>query len=90
MRLRCVAVDDGTVTWEASERIQGGTLILVGDKLLMHAESGELWVFKANPDKFELIRRSQITRAGHRSHAAYANGILYARDAEKMVAVRMR
>ncbi|MEZ5385720.1 MAG: PQQ-binding-like beta-propeller repeat protein [Prosthecobacter sp.] len=90
MRPRCVAVDDGTVTWEASERIQGGTLILVGDKLLMHAESGELWVFNANPDKFELIRRSQITRAGHRSHAAYANGILYARDAEKMVAVRMR
>ncbi len=90
MTLRCVAVADGKVAWEAPERIQGGTLILVGDKLLMHAESGELWAFKAVPNGFDLIRRSQITRAGHRSHAAYAEGLLYARDAEKMVVVRMK
>lgn len=90
MKLRCVAVADGKVAWEAPERIQGGTLILVGDKLLMHTEAGELWVFKATPGEFDLIRRSQITRAGHRSHPAFANGILYARDAEKMVAVRVK
>lgn len=90
MKLRCVTVANGKVAWEAPERIQGGTLILVGDKLLMHAESGELWVFKATPEKFDLIRRSQITRAGHRSHTAFAKGLLYARDAEKMVVVRVK
>lgn len=90
MTLRCVSVADGKVDWEAPERIQGGTLFLVGDKLLMHTESGELWIFRAESAKFDLIRRSQITRAGHRSHAAYAAGVLYARDAEKLVAVRVR
>lgn len=90
MTLRCISVADGTVAWEAPERIQGGTLILVGDKLLMHTESGELWIFTATPKKFDLLQRSQITRAGHRSHDAFANGLLYARDAEKMVVLKVK
>lgn len=90
MTLRCVAVASGKVVWEAPDRIQGGTLIVVGDKVFMHTESGELWIFKAAADKFDLLSRSQITRAGHRSHAAFAGGLLYARDAEKMVVVRVK
>lgn len=90
MQLRCINVKDGKVAWEAPDRIQGGTLILVGDKLLLHSEEGELWIFKATPDKFDLIRRSQITRAGHRSHAAFSNGLLYTRDAEKLVVAKVK
>lgn len=90
MKLRCVAVADGKVAWEAPESIQGGTMIRVGGNLLLHGESGELWIFKATPEKFDLIRSSQITRAGHRSHAAFADGLLFARDAEKLVAVRVK
>jgi hypothetical protein len=90
MTLRCISVADGNVCWEAPESIQGGTLILVDDKLLLHTESGELWIFKATPEKFDLLRSTQITRAGHRSHAAYSNGLLFARDAEKMVVVKVK
>lgn len=90
MTLRCIAVADGKVAWEAPDRLQGGTLILVGDKLLLHTESGELWIIQAMPEKFQLLRSSQITRAGHRSHAAFANSLLYARDAEKMVVVKVK
>jgi outer membrane protein assembly factor BamB len=90
MTLRCISVADGKVAWEAPDRIQGGTLIAVGGKLLLHAESGELLIFKASPSKFDLLNRSQITRAGHRSHDAFANGLLYARDAEKMVVVKVK
>lgn len=90
MTLRCISVADGKVAWEAPDRLQGGTLILVGDKLLLHTESGELWIIQATPEKFQLLRSSQITRAGHRSHAAFANGLLYARDAEKMVVVKVK
>lgn len=90
MTLRCISVADGKVAWEAPDRLQGGTLILVGDKLLLHTESGELWIIQATPEKFQLLRSSQITRAGHRSHAAFANSLLYARDAEKMVVVKVK
>lgn len=88
--LRCVAVANGKVVWEAPDSIRGGTLIRVGDKMLLHSEDGELWIFEAAPAKFELLSRSQITRAGHRSHAAFSNGLLYARDAEKMVVVKVK
>lgn len=90
MVLRCIAVADGKIAWEAPERLPGGTLLLVGDKLLLHSETGELWIFTANPAKFDLQQRSQITRAGHRSHDAFSNGLLYARDAEKMVVVKVK
>jgi outer membrane protein assembly factor BamB len=90
MTLRCISVADGKVVWEAPDRIQGGTLVLVGNKLLLHTESGELWIFKATPAKFDLLRSTQITRAGHRSHAAFSNGLIFARDAEKMVVVRVK
>lgn len=90
MSLRCISVADGSVVWEAPDTLAGGTLIRVGDKILLHSEDGELWIFKAAPAKFELLSRSQITRAGHRSHAAFSHGLLYARDAEKMVVVRVK
>lgn len=90
MTLRCVSAADGKVIWEAPDSIPGGTLVRVGDKILMHTEDGELWIFKATADKFEMLSRSQITRAGHRSHAAFSHGMLYARDAEKMVVLKVK
>jgi outer membrane protein assembly factor BamB len=90
MTLRCIAVADGKIAWEASDHLQGGTLILVGDKILLHSEAGELWIFTADPQKFNLLQRSQITRAGHRSHDAFSNGQLYARDAEKLVVLKVK
>ncbi len=86
--LRCVELATGKVCWE-SPQIPGGTLLLAGDKLLVVTEQGELWVVKAAADAFDQILTTQILRSSHRSHAAYANGILYARDTEKMVAVRL-
>jgi outer membrane protein assembly factor BamB len=90
MKLRCLEVATGKMVWEAPDGIPGGTLIAVGDKLLIVTEQGELWIVRASPEKFDRLTAIQITRAGHRSHAAYANGILYARDAEKLVAVKLR
>jgi len=90
MKLRCISLADGRVKWEAPDKIPGGTLIAVKDKLLIVTEQGELWVVRAAPGKYEQLSAHQILRAGHRSHAAYADGVLYARDAEKLVAVRLR
>lgn len=87
--LRCISLDAGKVLWD-SPKIPGGTLLLVGDKLLVVTEQGELWLVRATPEKFEQLGAVQILRAGHRSHAAYANGILYARDAEHLAAFRLR
>lgn len=87
--LRGIDLDTGKVNWDSPE-VPGGTVILVGDKLLVVTEQGELWLVRATPEKFDQLSAVQILRAGHRSHAAYADGMLYARDAEKMVALKLR
>lgn len=90
MKLRCVRVADGEVVWEAPDKLPGGTLQLVRDRLLIVTEQGELWVVPASPAGFDKQLVVQILRAGHRSHAAFADGVLYARDSEELVAVPLR
>ena len=88
MTLRCVSTDKGEVKWE-SPRCRGGTVMLVKDRLLVVTEDGEAWIVRASADAFDQLATAQVTRAGHRSYPAYANGILYARDGQKLVAVRI-
>jgi outer membrane protein assembly factor BamB len=90
MNLRCIEIATGKVAWEDPDGVPGGTLIAVGDKLLVVTERGELWVVRATPEKFQQLAAIQILRAGHRSHAAYSDGILYARDSEHLIAVKLR
>lgn len=90
MKLRCVRVADGELMWEAPDRLPGGTLLVVRDRLLIVTEQGEMWVVPATPEKFEKALAVQILRAGHRSHAAFADGLLFARDSEELVAVPLR
>lgn len=90
MKLRCVRLADGEVVWEAPDKLPGGTLQLVGDRLLIVTEQGELWVVPASPAGFDKVLAVQILRAGHRSHAAFADGVLFARDSEELVALPLR
>jgi outer membrane protein assembly factor BamB len=62
----------------------------VKDMLVVVTEAGELWLVEAAPDKFNQVASGQILHAGHRSFPAFANGILYARDAKELVAVDLR
>lgn len=86
--LRCFSTTSHKALWD-SPRVKGGTLLRVKEKLLVVTESGELWVVPATPAKFDPIATIQIMRAGHRSFPAYSNGVLYTRDAEKLVAVKV-
>ncbi|GEP40967.1 PQQ-binding-like beta-propeller repeat protein [Brevifollis gellanilyticus] len=89
MKLRCIEIATGKVAWEDEEEVRGGTMIVVNDKLLVFTEMGELWLVRANPAKYEKLAAVQVTRAGHRCHAALADGVLYLRDAEKLVALKL-
>ena len=88
MTLRCLSLQDKKLKWESPE-VPGGTILLIGDKLLVLTEGGELWIVKASPEKFDQLASVQILRSGHRSHAAYSDGVYYARDGQTLVAVRV-
>jgi outer membrane protein assembly factor BamB len=90
MKLRCIRIADGSVAWEDPDSVPGGTLIAAGDKLLVITERGELWLVRGTAEKFDQISYVQILRAGHRSHAAYADGMLYARDSESLIGLKLK
>jgi hypothetical protein len=66
-----------------------GECIAADGKLILITEKGELILIKQSPEKFTELDRAQILGATHRSPPALANGIFYARDKDKLVAVNL-
>jgi hypothetical protein len=87
--LRCVELNTGKVRW-SQNHFGGGTLMVVGEKLLILAESGELIAAPATPEKFSPLARAQIIGSEVRSHPALANGLFYARDKNTLVCIDLR
>lgn len=78
----------GDLLW-SSERMPAGSVIRVGDRLLLLLESGELLLAAASREKFELLSRAQILGRETRAFPAVANGLLFARDKDTLVCLRL-
>lgn len=50
--MECARVEDGTRVWKQRGRFGHGQLLLVGDKLLVHSESGTLYLLQATPEEY--------------------------------------
>ena len=88
-RLRCVELATGKVRW-SEDRFGAGFILVIGGRLLILTERGELIVAPASPDKFAPAARAQILGANLRAHPALADGIFFARDQGQMIAVDLR
>ena len=80
-------VADGVVRW--SQRLPAGSVLLAAETLVVLTEKGELIVAPATPDGFKPSDRGNILAATTRAFPALSNGLLYARDGKKLVAVRL-
>ncbi len=87
--LNCVSWNTGQVQWSQPE-IRNGSIALIGNRLLILQENGELILAAADPQRFQELDRAQILPAGVRAHPAFANGILYARSPKYLAAFRLR
>jgi outer membrane protein assembly factor BamB len=87
--LRAVDLATGTVRW-TQDRFMAGTIILAGDRLVVLRESGELLIAAASPDKFTPLASAAILPESVRAPAALADGILYARNENTLVAIDLR
>ncbi len=83
--LRCVEWASGRVRWTAPN-VAIGTASVVGDKLLILQENGELVLARARPERYEELDRAQILPSQVRAYPALANGTIYARSTKKLVA----
>lgn len=88
-RLRCVDLKKGELLWEDEDGVPGGTLLACGNRALVLTEQGELWLLEVAGEATRKLGKLQVCRAGHRSHAAYGNGVLLLRDGSQWLALRL-
>ncbi len=87
--LRCIAWADGKILWK-TERLPAGSLILADNTLLILTERGELLAAPADPTRYELRWRAQLTGADTRAAPAFSEGFLFARDRRQLVCADLR
>jgi outer membrane protein assembly factor BamB len=89
--LVCMNADTQEVRWR--ERTGAGTLITVGDDLvILGQDTGELQIARVSPEAFTLRHRVPLLEAGTRAVTgpSFANGQLYVRNLNEIVAFRVR
>lgn len=86
--LQCVEMETGKIKW--SERGFGpGNCILVGNKLVVLSDAGELVVADAKPDSYNEISRTKVLEGKCWSTPAYSNGRVYIRSTEEGACVAL-
>jgi outer membrane protein assembly factor BamB len=77
--LQCVELATGEIKWE-KKGFGPGNCILVGEKLVVLSDSGELVLVKAVPDAYEELARAKVLKGKCWSTPAYSDGKVYVRS----------
>jgi outer membrane protein assembly factor BamB len=86
---RAVELRTGKVRW-SQDRFRGGSVSLVGDRLLILRETGELILAAASPDGFKPFARAQVLPPTLRAYPALSDGFLYVRNDNTLVCLDLR
>jgi outer membrane protein assembly factor BamB len=87
--LRCIDWKTGEVRW-SKDQFGCGSMIRVGDLLVILNENGELVLVEATSRSFKELARAPVLGAGCRAQIALSNGKLYARDTKKLVCLELK
>ena len=74
----------------STPRFGAGSVTLAGNRLVIVRESGELLLAAASPKSFQQIAAAQVLPATVRAYPALADGVLYVRNDDTLVAVDLR
>ena len=91
-QLSCIHLVTGKVMW--NERSAGkGSIIVVGDKIILRTERGPVSLVKLDPKDYkEISKFEQPDRTRHRawSHPVVSDGVLYLKDQDTLFAYDLR
>lgn len=88
-RYVCVDRRTGETAWAQAGFGEVASTISDGERLLILIETGECLLLAADPKRYRELGRFQAVGKTY-AHPAYANGVLYVRDARELVAYRLR
>ena len=72
------------------ERFGSGSLIGVGERILLLHEDGRLQLLAASSSSFELLATTQLLSSVVRAFPAFSDGVLYARNQRELIVARLR
>ncbi len=81
--LECLRSEDGERMWR-KRGLGKGSLIVVGDKLLVLSDKGGLFVVAATPDAYKELASFQALEGKSWTSPTFADGKLYVRNLEEM------
>jgi outer membrane protein assembly factor BamB len=87
--LRAVDLKTGAVKWSV-DRYRAGSITLVGDRLLIARETGELVLAPASPDAFKPLAQARVLRGTLRALPAISDGFVYLRNENTLVCLDLR
>jgi outer membrane protein assembly factor BamB len=87
--LRAVDLNTGKVRWNV-DRYRAGSITLVGDRLMIARETGELVLAPASPDAFKPIAQARVIRGTLRALPAVSDGFVYLRNENTLVCLDLR
>ncbi len=88
---KCIDWETGVNTWESDSIAKGATIYADG-LLFGYSDKGELSLVKANPEKFDLISVTKVTKGTeqHWAHPVIHNGVLYLRHGQALIAYKVK
>lgn len=87
--LKCVDAATGEEKWKARGYAKG-TLIVANGQLIVLGEQGNLGLVAATPERFNELANAQVMNARCWTAPSLADGIVYLRDEQEIVAVDLR
>lgn len=87
--LACFDLRDGTKKWKGG-RYSFGQVLLIGDNVLVLAESGEVVLVAASPDRFQELTRFQAIEGKTWNNPALWKGLLLVRNGSEAACYDLR
>jgi outer membrane protein assembly factor BamB len=87
--LRAVEFKTGAVKW-SQDQFRAGSITLVGDRLLIIREAGEMLLAPASPQGFKPLTRAQVLPGVVRPLPAIADGFVYVRNENTLICLDLR
>lgn len=79
-RIQCLDLATGEEAWRTKPYGKYQSMAVLGDRILALDERGELILFRATPEKFEVIDTRQISEAQTWAHVAVCGGQVFVRE----------
>jgi outer membrane protein assembly factor BamB len=87
--LFCLDLNDGRTVWSGGVFSDFGTLVLVGDQLLILNGYGELTAVEATPAGYRELGQRQVANSATWTHLVVARGCLLVRDKKQLTCFEM-